>query len=332
MLYMKRVTQLSWFVSLSGLVLATILPAPCAPLTAGKPIVLENTQGGFDFIEVDAAKHRLLLAHTGNKTLDVFDLNSHKLLKSVPTGAAQDCAADTTRGCYYVSVSSPPQMAIVDAVTLKMTGAVPLPADADLMNFNPANGLAYVCNDTAPELWVIDPVAKKITTTLTLKGKGMEGLVFDPKYQRLFQAIKTGDLLAVIDLSNHQVLATWSTAPASNPHGIALVPEADTILVAGANGKLVMLNRSTGKLVASADIAARVDEMAYDSQSHQAYCASSQGKISVVEVGTKKLTTLGDVPTAVPVKSIVVDPATHTVWVAYRQGEQSFVQPFTVPQ
>src|SRR5437879_3017245 len=120
---------------LGCLVLAAALSTQGAPLTAGQPIVLEKTTGKFDFIRIDAAKHRLLLAHTGNKSFDVFDLNSRSLLKSVATGAAQDSAVDDQKGRYFVSVSAPPKMVIVDSTKLEITGEVPLPAAADLMTF-----------------------------------------------------------------------------------------------------------------------------------------------------------------------------------------------------
>ena len=314
-------------VVLGGLMLALAFPAFGASLTAGDPILLEHTTGKFDFIRMDDTRHRLLLAHTGNKTLDVFDLDARRLLKSVPTGAAQDAAVDVKRGRYYASVSAPPRMAIVDSEKLEMIGEVPLAAAADLMAFNPENGLSYVCNDTAPELWVIDPQAKKILTTISFTGQGMEDLVFDPSYKRLYQVVKTGDGLFVVDPAKNQVAATWTTAPAAGPHGVALVPEADLLFAAGGNGKLALLNRSTGWLVASVDIAPRVDEMAYDSQLHQAYCASSQGQITVVALDGEKLSVVGTL--AGGGKSVVVDSKTHTVWNAYSKGGQSFVQPFT---
>jgi hypothetical protein len=148
----------------AGALLLSLFFQTCgAALTPGTPIRLEGTTGRFDFIRMDVPRHRLLLAHTGNKTLDVFDLDSKKLVRAVPTGAAQDAAVDVRRGRYYVSVSAPPRMAIVDAAKLEMIGEIPLPAAADLMAFNPADGLAYLCNDTAPELWVIDPNAKTHT-------------------------------------------------------------------------------------------------------------------------------------------------------------------------
>jgi DNA-binding beta-propeller fold protein YncE len=315
--------------ALGAITLALTSSSPAVTLTAGDPILLEKTQGRFDFLEVDTARRRLLLAHTGNTSLDVFDLDARRLLKSLPTGAAQDSAIDAKNGRYFAAVSAPPKMAIIDAEKLEITGEVPLPAPADLMTFNEANGLAYVCNDESPQMWVIDPEAKKITTTITLPGKGMEGLVIGPRHGRIYQALKEANALVRINLADNKVLETWSTAPAESPHGIALVPETEYILVAGGNGKLVVMNRSSGKVVASADIAPRVDEIAYDPEVHTVYCASGQGKISTVSVAGEKLTSLGDVAGASGCHSIAVDPKTHVVWIAYAKGEESFVQPFT---
>ena len=37
---------------------------------------------------------------------------------------------------------------------------------------------------------------------------------------------------------------------------------------------------------------------------------------------------LGDVPDQAGTGDIAVDPSTHTVWIAYKNGPQCFVQPF----
>jgi DNA-binding beta-propeller fold protein YncE len=323
-----------YLVITAAIALACLLSGPArstsaAPLSAGEPIALENTHGNFDFIRIDNARRRLLLAHTGFKSLDVFDLEKRKLLKVVPTGAAQDTAIDPKGGRYFVAVSAPPQLAIVDAEKLEVTGLVPLPAAADLLTFNPADGRVYVCNDVSPELWVIDPAAKKILQTITLPGKGMEDLTFDAPHKHLFQVVKGNNTLVVIDPSSLKVLDSWTTEPATNPHGLALIPDGDTILIAGGAGKLALLNRSSGKLLGSIAIAPKVDELAYDPELHLAYCGSGQSKISVAKVEGDKLTSLGDVSTPGGAKSIVSDPKTHTVWIAYSQGDKSFVQPFT---
>jgi tricorn protease-like protein len=110
---------------------------------------------------------------------------------------------------------------------------------------------------------------------------------------------------------------------------MALVPDTHFMLIAGGNGKLVLMDRSGGKVLANADMASRVDQMAYDPQSHMAYCASGTGKISVVGLEGEKLTAVGDVADAAGCHSIVIDPKTHIVWIAYAKGDQSFAQPFT---
>lgn len=321
------------FIALKGL-LAGISFCFCAaslgaaPLTPGDPIPLPGTHGKFDFIRVDTKMDRLLLGHEENKTFDVFDIHSKKLLKAVPTSTSQDAVADAKRGKYYVSGNDPSRMVIVDAEKLEVTGEVPTSANTDLIAFNPTSGLVYECNDTAGEVWVIDPEGKKIVSTIKVNGKGVEDLAFDPEYKHLYQAVKGSDTIAVIDPASNKVTDNWPLAPDKGAHGIAVVSDGDGLLVACAS-KLVLLNRSTGKITATAPTGARVDEMAYDPGLHIAYCASRQGKISVVAVEGDKLKSLGDVPDENGTGDIAVDPKTHTVWIAYPRGEQCFVQPFT---
>ncbi len=313
--------------SLASLLFALSVNAQTAPLTAGDPIPVAGT-GGYDFIRVDTAGNRLLLGHEGNKSFDVFDLDTRQLLKVVPTSTSQDGATDVKGSAYYVSGNDPGRMVIVDAETLAIKGEVPVPAAVDLIAFDPETGLVHLCNDTAAEQWVIDPVAKKIVTTIHFDGTGMEDLALDLKNRKLYQAVKGTNAIAEVDLDNNKVLATWPLAPDKGPHGIALVPDSNGLLVACAS-KLVLMDRTNGKILATAPIGGRVDEMAYDPGLHTAYCASRQGKISVVAVDANKLTALGDVPDAAKTGDIAVDPATHIVWIGYVKDGKCFLQPFT---
>ena len=313
---------------LGCVLLVCALNATAGPLTAGDPIPLPGTKDRCDFIRVDTAGNRLLLGHEGNKTFDVFDLDAKKLLKAVPTSTSQDAATDVKGGNYYVSGNDPGRMVIVDSTKLEISGDVPVPSDTDLIAFNPQTGMVYECNDKAGEVWVIDPAAKKIVTTIKLDGSGVEDLAFDPEYKHLYQAVKGKNTIAVIDPASNQVTDTWPLAPDKGPHGIAVVPEYNGLLVACAS-KLVLLDRTTGKVVATAPTGGRVDEMAYDPGLHRAYCASRQGNISVVAVDAGKLTSLGDVPDEQGTGDIAVDPKTHTVWIAYPKDGQCVVQPFT---
>jgi|HubBroStandDraft_5_1064220.scaffolds.fasta_scaffold355925_1 hypothetical protein len=167
------------------LFLAFSLQAQTLPLTPGDPIPLPGSTGKYDFIQFDAANHRLLLGHEENKSFDVFDLGSRQL-KIVSTGTSQDAAGDAKNGLYYVSGNDPGRMVMVDAKTFAVTGEVPLSAAADLIGYDPQTGLVHICNDTAAEQWVIDPVAKKIVTTIKFDGTGMEDMALDLKNRRLY--------------------------------------------------------------------------------------------------------------------------------------------------
>ncbi|HVB99839.1 MAG TPA: YncE family protein [Candidatus Dormibacteraeota bacterium] len=310
--------------------LAFALSAQAAPpLTAGNPILLPGAHGGFDFIRVDASAHRLLLdQEKGNTAFNVFDLNTRKLVKRVPTGTTQDAAVDRKHERYYISGNDPGRMLIASRTSLRLIGEVPLPTPTNLIGYSPVTGMVYETSDTTPRIWVIDPDTRKVTATITLKGSGMQELAFDPSYKRIFQAVKFANTITVIDPATNKILHVWSLAPGTLPHGIAIVPEGDGLLVA-CNGILVLMNRSTGKIMDRAKIAPDVDEIAYDSSTHRVYCASKDGEISVVRVSGNALTSLGSVPDEKTTHSIAVDPNTHTVWIAYAKGNQSFVQPFT---
>ena len=195
--FMKKTSltcKLTIDLSASIVLLALAATASAAPLTAGTPITLAGLKDGFDFIRMDTAGNRLIMGHEGNKTFDVFDVEARKLVKAVDTSTSQDAVTDVKNGKYYVSGNDPGRMVIVDSKTLEITGDVPVPSDTDLIAFNPNAGLVYESNDKAGEVWVIDPSAKKIVTTIKYDGSGVEDLAFDPEYKHLYQAIK-GKLL-----------------------------------------------------------------------------------------------------------------------------------------
>src|SRR5277367_7042863 len=129
--FMKSKTLLSLVCS-SFLIIPDLVSAADS-LTPGNPVELTGTQGKFDFIKIDSANNRLLACHTGNGSLDVIDVTISKLIKSIPTGNAQCVAIDSKNNRYFVSVSKPPKVVIVDSTKLEVIGEVALPGPADLI-------------------------------------------------------------------------------------------------------------------------------------------------------------------------------------------------------
>jgi DNA-binding beta-propeller fold protein YncE len=333
---LKRLLRLFLFVALAALVpplLAADAPTPFANdksfflVTYGSPVELAGTHGKFDFIKVDATRRRLLACHTGNGSLDVIDLDTSKLIKSVSTGAAQGVAIDDKNGRYFVSVSKPPQLVIIDVSKLEATGTVSLPGPADLCAYSSALNRVFVDRDDKPEQVAINLDGMFAGKPQIFTGSGMEDLAFNSDGTCLVQNVKDTSRVSV-DSSLTKVAASYSTLPAEKPHGLAMAG-GNNVLIAGGNGKLVLLDFKAGKILASADIAPRVDEIAYDPGTGAVYCASGTGVISVVNLAGQKLTAAGSIPSSQGAHSIAVDPKTHTVWIAFAKDDKPYVQVFT---
>src|ERR1700719_4335265 len=312
----------------SSLLIITRLVSATDFLTPENPVELTGTQGKFDFIKIDSANNRLLACHTGNRSLDVIDITTSKLIKSIPTGNAQGVAIDSENNQYFVSVSQPTKMVIVNSTNLAAIGEVALPGPADLVAYHLETNRVFVCNDDKPEMWVINPMEKRIVSTINFPGGGMEDLAFDSRDKFLFQCLKDSSELAKVDLNTEKVVAKWSTSPVEKPHGMAMVPGTDQVLIVGGTGKLGLFDLSTGQIVGTVDVSPKVDEIAYDPALHRVYCASGLGTISVVGLERQRLAALPSLTSCLGAHSIAVDFQTHTVWIAFAKNDKPYVQAF----
>jgi DNA-binding beta-propeller fold protein YncE len=313
----------------SSLLIIPRLVSAADSLTPGNPVEVTGTQGKFDFIKIDSANNRLLACHTGNGSLDVIDIITSKLIKSIPIGNAQGVAIDSKNNRYFVSVSKPTKMVIVNSTKLDVIGEVALPGPADLLAYRFETNRVFVCNDDKPEMWVIDPTEKKIVSTISFPGGGMEDLGFDTQDTFLFQCLKDSSELAKLDLKTEKVVAKWSTSPVEKPHGMAMVPGTDQVIIVGGTGKLGLFDLSTGQIVGIADVSPKVDEIAYDPTLHRVYCASGLGTISVVGLDHQRLAPLSSLTSSLGAHSIAVDSQTHTVWIAFAKDDKAYIQVFT---
>ncbi len=293
------------------------------------PVAVAGSKGSFDFIQVDGKARRLLANHTGNGSLDIFDLETGKLLKRVATGSAQGVGVDEVGGHYFVGVSKEKKLVIVDAKTLEKTGEVALPGPADDVIFDVGNGLVYAGCDDGTEVWVINPAEKKITATITIP-EGPEVFACDPSTHRVFLNVKSTSVLVAMDDAANKVADTWTTQPAAGPHGLAFNPATHRLYAAGNNGKLAILDSVSGQVKGSVGIAAKVDQIAMDHGLRRIYCASHNGGLSVVEETEAGGKLLGEVKTPKGARSVAVDQATHAVWIAYTEGANCFIQRYTL--
>ncbi|MGO8673189.1 MAG: YncE family protein [Capsulimonadaceae bacterium] len=287
------------------------------------PIEVPGGPAHFDFMNFDSDMHRVLACHPGAKQLVVLDLKSSQVT-SIDTGAVNGVAIDGPDNRYYAA-GPDNEVVVIDRTSLQKVADIPTTGPGDDIIYDPTNALVYVDNDDGTLVWVIDPKTNAITTSITVAG-APEVVAYDSVTNRLYQNIKPANEVQVIDPATDAVVATWPTAPATSPHGLAIDSKRGRVYTAGKNGKLVAIDVKTGQLLGSCDIAAKVDQVVYDPKTDRIYCACSAGAVSVVVPTRHGIKNVADVTVPKGTHTLAVDPDGKDVWIAYSDDKGSYLE------
>lgn len=298
--------------------------ADAPELASQTAITVPGGPGHFDFMNFDAALHRVLACHPGGKNLVVLDVNTSQVT-TIDTGEVNGVGIDAPDNKYFTAGGNH-DVVVIDRTSLQKVADIPTDGPCDDVVYNPKNGQVYVCNDDGTKDWVIDPKTNKITGSIAIAG-APEVMEYDAATDRIYQNIKPTDQVQVIDPATNAVVATWSTAPAHSPHGLALDTKKGRLFTAGKNGKLVEIDIASGKTLGTCDIAPGVDQIAFDPGTKLVYCGCT-GFISVAKATKKGLTLVASIPNPAPSHNVAVDPETHTVWISYFDDKDSYLQAF----
>jgi len=313
--------NLSRLTASAALMAAVAIPAAHAapaPLTLNPSIIVPGGTGHFDWMLVDAPRHRLYASHPGKGTLVIYNLDTKAVRQIDTNGEVNGEAVDEADNKLFVAGGNQ-KVIVFNLKTLAKTGEIPLTGPADTIAFDPKNDTLYVDHDDASEVWAINARTEKVTGTVAVAG-APEYVAYDAQTDRLYQNIKPANCTQVINPGTNAVEATWPTAPMTSPHGLAIDDKTGRVFAAG-SGQVVMMDRATGKVLASVAIApGYVDQIAFDPSSSRLYCASSPkggpSQVSVVQEAGGSITLLGSVPVPTGTHTLAVDPQTHHVWVS----------------
>ncbi|MEO8078524.1 MAG: YncE family protein, partial [Acidobacteriota bacterium] len=87
-------------------------------------------------------------------------------------------------------------------------------------------------------------------------------------------------------------------------------------LFVGAGKFMVMMDSTSGKVVASVPICAGTDATWYDAGNKRAFSSCRDGKITVAKVDGDKMTVVQTIDTAPGSRTMALDPVTHKLYVA----------------
>ena len=160
----------------------------------------------------------------------------------------------------------------------------------------------------------LDANTGEIVGTAVLEDNAPEGAASDGK-GKIFVNNESKNTIQVLDVNTMKVLASWPLAPCEGPTGIALDRPTNRIF-SGCGNKSVVLDATTGKVVATITNGTRVDALGWDAGKKLIYIPNGgEGNVTVAhQDSADKYTVVATVPTVAGAKTITVDPVTHNAY------------------
>jgi DNA-binding beta-propeller fold protein YncE len=207
---------------------------------------------------------------------------------------------------------------VFDPTSLQQIKRIPVAEDADAILYDPSTKLVYVANGDAHLATVIDPDTHTAMGTIALDAKP-EYPALDTHTGLLYQNLNDTNMVAAINLAQRSVVGKWSIAPCEGPTGMAIDAEQRRLFaVCSRNSTLVVFDMERHQVIASLKIGGGPDSVAFDASLHRIYAAGKSGKFDVVQQdGPDTYRVLDQISTHYGAHTLVVDPATHQVFVGY---------------
>jgi len=269
--------------------------------------------GGWDYLIVDSAAHRLYVSHTTK--IVVADTTTGRIVGEIPDLAGVHgiaIAPDLGRG--FTSNGRANTSTIVDLKTLKPLGTVATGTNPDSIRYSPSRKEVWAFNHTGKSVTVFDAQTAKVLATIDVGGE-LEEAVEDATAGRMFVNIEDKGAIGVIDTKTHALVATWPMAGCEGPTGMAFDPKNHLILSA-CDGKMAVTDSTTGKAVTSFPIADDVDGNGFDPATGYAFASSRTGVLTIAHEGARNtFTVVQTLKTQPSGKTMALDLGSHEVYV-----------------
>jgi hypothetical protein len=288
------------------------------PLTVEATIPLNNVSGRIDHMAVDRDRGRLLVAALGNNTLEVIDTRAGKRVGRIAgLDEPQGVAWSEKAGIILVANAGDGSVRLFQAADLAPLGRIDLHRDADNIRIDPRNGDVVVGYGSGG-LAIIDPARRAVVGTITLPAHP-EGFQIDPTNGRAYVNIPDADQIAVVDLDARRQVATWKVPQLRGNFPMALDSQSGIVASVFRNpARLVLFERSAGKVVANLPACGDADDVFFDARRQRIYISCGSGEIAIFQRRGDTLDPLPSVKTSLGARTSMFLLEADRLYVAER--------------
>ncbi len=272
--------------------------------------------GGTDYVAVEAATGRVFVSRATH--MMVVEGATGKVLGDIPnTPGVHGAGIATKAGHGFTTNGGDSTVTIFDLKTLAVVKQIKVDQGGlDGIMYDEPDDKIILTNHSRPvgTVTALDPKTGDIVATVELEDTAPEGAAADGM-GHIFVNNEGKNTIQVIDVKTWKTTASWPLAPCEGPTGIAY-DKASNRIFSGCSKTSVVVDASTGKVVASITNGTRVDALGWDPSKKLVFIPNGgEGNVTIVHQDSPdKYTVVETVATFAGAKTICVDPTTHNAY------------------
>ncbi|HEX4561380.1 MAG TPA: hypothetical protein VH113_06055 [Gemmatimonadales bacterium] len=299
-----------------SLILGTAAVLGAAPIAAQNYAITHTYKlggdGGWDYLALDTAGHRLFIARQDR--VMVVDPATGKLLAEIPgLNRAHGIAFAYAEGHGFATSGADSTVTMFDLKSLQILKRTKAAIDDDAVLYDPATSHIFTMNGDAKSSSVLDARTGDLIGNIGLGGGPEFGVSAGDG--KLYVNIEDASEIVEVDAAAMKVTRRWSIKPCESPSGLAIDRAHHRLFSGCRNGTMGISDAQAGKLVTTVPIGRGVDACRFDAGTGLAFASNGDGTLTVIhEDSPERYSVVGNITTMRGARTMEVDLATHRVF------------------
>ncbi len=242
----------------------------------------------------------------------MIDAASGKKTGEIPANGAHGVALVPDKGLGFSSNGRAGTVTVFDLKTLAPKTDIKVGENPDAIIYDKYAKRVIVMNGRSKDLMAIDPDSLKVVATVPLGGK-LEFAAADPGH--VYVNVEDTGEIAVVDSKTWKATERWKLADCEEPSGLAIDEASGHLFTVCGNGKMLVVDKKTGKAVATPATGKGTDAAAFDPKLGFAFASNGEGTLTVVrrvKGGTYEVA--ANIPTQRGARTMAVDTSSHRIF------------------
>jgi YVTN family beta-propeller protein len=268
-----------------------------------------GSPGGWDYIAV-GPDQKIYVSH--GTQVNILDAKTGDSVGVIPnTTGVHGIAFAPGLGKGFTSNGRLNTVTAFDIKTSAVLQQITTGQNPDAIMYEPDSKKIITCNGRSHDLSIIDPVTGQVTATIALDGKP-ETAVSD-EAGKIYINIEDKNKITVVDIRSNSVITSWPLK-AEGPTGLAIDIKTGR-LFAGCDKQLVVMDATSGAIVAQLPIGDGCDGVGFDPDLQLVFASCGEGKLTVIkEESPSSFKVIDNVVTKRSARTCAVNEKTHEVY------------------